>query len=79
MESATIGQRIAQARREIPESQRELAERVGMSYSQLSRIEKGHNLPRPATIRELAAALGVNARWLASGSGPMRDGVNAEA
>ncbi len=74
MESATIGQRIKQVREDVPLSQRELATAVGVSSAQLSRIENGHSMPRPLTIRNIADALGVRWGWLAKGTGDMRDG-----
>lgn len=73
MESATVGQRIREARERIPLSQRELADRIEMSYAQLSRIEKGRSMPRPATVRLIAEKLGVSASWLATGKGEMRE------
>ena len=40
-------------------TQRELAERVGMSTGQINRIERGIHEPRFSTIRKLAEALEV--------------------
>ncbi len=40
-------------------SQRELAEKVGMSTGQINRIENGIHQPRFSTIRKLAVALNV--------------------
>jgi transcriptional regulator with XRE-family HTH domain len=72
MEEPTLGHRIKQARAAFPYSQRELAELVALSYAQLNRIERGHSVPRPATVRKIAEVLGVSARWLVSGDGGMR-------
>jgi transcriptional regulator with XRE-family HTH domain len=41
------------------DSQRSLAERAGISEYALSQIERGKSQPRPATVKKLAAALGV--------------------
>ncbi len=41
-------------------SQRELAEKVGMSTGQINRIENGIHQPRFSTIRKLAVALSVS-------------------
>jgi len=40
-------------------TQRELAAKAGVTYVQISRIERGKVEPYPSTIRKLAAALGV--------------------
>ena len=40
-------------------TQRELAERAGVNYVQISRIERGDVEPYPSTVRKLAQALGV--------------------
>jgi transcriptional regulator with XRE-family HTH domain len=40
-------------------TQRELAEQAGITYVQISRLERGEAEPYPATARKLAAALGV--------------------
>ncbi len=40
-------------------TQRELAEKVGMSTGQINRIERGLHEPRFSTIRKLAEALEV--------------------
>jgi transcriptional regulator with XRE-family HTH domain len=68
-----LGHRIKEARDAYPYSQRELADLVALSYAQLNRIERGKSVPRPATVRKIAHALGVSARWIVSGDGPMRD------
>lgn len=40
-------------------TQRELAERAGVTLLSVHKIETGHQQPRPAMIRKLAKALGV--------------------
>jgi transcriptional regulator with XRE-family HTH domain len=40
-------------------SQQELADRAGTTKANISRIETGQQVPRPATIRKLAEALGI--------------------
>ena len=49
--------------REIRESkwktQEELSAETGISISNISRIERGQQVPRISTVRKLAAALGV--------------------
>ncbi|MBN2232958.1 MAG: helix-turn-helix transcriptional regulator [Deltaproteobacteria bacterium] len=45
-------------------TQAELAKQSGMSQPALARLEKGGITPRPATLKKLAAALGVEAEQL---------------
>ena len=40
-------------------SQQELAGLAGVTKPNISRLENGHQKPRPRTVRRLAAALGV--------------------
>lgn len=57
-------------------TQAELADLTGLEVATISRIERDvhRTPPYPSTIRKLAAALAVDARWLASGeAGPPRD------
>lgn len=45
-------------------SQYELAEKAGLKYSTVNRIENGKEYPRPKTVRALAKALKVDPREL---------------
>lgn len=56
---STIGERVRQYREFCSLSQAELARAAGTTPNTLWRIEAGLNHPRPATIRKLAQALGV--------------------
>ncbi len=40
-------------------SQQELADMAGTTKANISRIESGNQIPRPVTVRRLAAALGI--------------------
>ncbi len=51
--------RLRQLRREAFLTQRELAERAGLTQATVARLEAGTHRARPTTIRRLAAALGV--------------------
>jgi ribosome-binding protein aMBF1 (putative translation factor) len=46
-------------------TQQQVAERAGMRQPALARIEQGESTPRAATLRRLAAALGVSVAQLA--------------
>jgi transcriptional regulator with XRE-family HTH domain len=57
---STTGERIRQAREQAVWGQAELARAAGLSPAGLWQIEHGQRQPRPATIRKIAAALGVS-------------------
>ncbi len=52
--------------------QGELAARAGISPAHMSQILAGKKEPGRHALRDLAAALGVRAEWLATGFGEMR-------
>jgi len=55
---------IVQARRRAGLTQQELADRVGMPQSQISRIERNADRTTVRTLRKIANALNVNAAEL---------------
>ena len=55
-----IGANLKRERERAILSQRELAERAGIWYPTVSRIEKDHASPHPRTIRKLAKALDID-------------------
>ena len=55
-----IGNRIKKYRAMANISQRELADRIGMSQQQLSQYELGVRHPKPETVNRIANALGVS-------------------
>ena len=57
--SAT-GERIRQARERAVWGQADLARAAGISVAGLWQIEHGQREPRPATIRKIAAVLGIS-------------------
>lgn len=61
-----LAQKIAYFREKRGLSQRELAERVGVSQSAVAHYETGHNKPRIETVFRLAAALDVSVSELLS-------------
>lgn len=65
----TVGERLAQARRERKLTQPQLAKLAGVRQPTISDLERGrsHGSKHVAT---LAAALGVSALWLERGQGP---------
>lgn len=61
-----IGTNVMRLRASKAISQKALAERAHLSRPGLAKIERGHALPRAATLRELARALGVSMVELAT-------------
>jgi transcriptional regulator with XRE-family HTH domain len=64
----SIGQRIKETRLEIPLTQVELAQKVGIKQPSLSELEKGDSASSKY-LPAIAAALGVSALWLQTGKG----------
>jgi transcriptional regulator with XRE-family HTH domain len=65
-----IGPRIRARRLELGMSMRELARRLGVSPSFISRLETGRCPPSVATLRALTSELGISASDLLSDSTP---------
>jgi transcriptional regulator with XRE-family HTH domain len=61
------GQRLRQLRVERALSLRALAERSGVAFDTINKLELGHRPARLATIRKLADALGVEPKALMKG------------
>jgi phage repressor protein C with HTH and peptisase S24 domain len=61
--------RVRKTRQERGYTQAELAQKIGVRQSTIGNIESGRN-QGSTMVAQLAAALGVNALWLAEGKGP---------
>ena len=59
-----LGEAVRQLRREAGMSQTDLAERVGMSASWISRIESGQYDPSWGNMRRVAGGLGISLETL---------------
>jgi transcriptional regulator with XRE-family HTH domain len=75
-QSMTFGEALRTLRREAHVSQRELADRVGLDFSYISKLENGR-LPAPAadTVVKMCVALGVESERLLSLSGKLPTNV----
>jgi transcriptional regulator with XRE-family HTH domain len=69
-----IGETLKQWREVRGLSQRALAERAGMPYSMVARIELGQTDPRLSTLRRLAEALAIGVAELITGPNKRRGG-----
>ena len=63
----TVGERIKEARKLARLTQQELADKVGISYQQLSQYERGVRNPKNETIKRIADALEVGEHTLSPG------------
>ena len=70
-QNKTIGERIKEARTAFGMSQKEFAEKAGLSGSSISRIEKGEIIPSAKTAKQLCIAHNIRRDWLEEGTGPM--------
>ena len=60
----TVGNRIKNARKTANMTQKELAEKLGISYVNISQYENGSRNPKLDQIEKIAAALGVGVEKL---------------
>ena len=66
-DTLTVGERLIVAQRRAGMTQRALAGASGVAPATIRRIAAGTHSPRLDTAARLAAALGVDARWLLFG------------
>ena len=64
-----IGARIRARRRELGLTQAQLAERLGVSFQQVQKYERGDNRVAASTLVGAAAALGATVAWLVGEDG----------
>lgn len=71
-----LGLRIMQRRKALGITQRELAEKIGVSDNQVSNIETGRCYPRMNNFIKICEIFGVNADYLLTGT--MQQEVSAD-
>ena len=59
-----IGEAIKKMRASVGLSQKELAERAGISATAVCNIEKGHSFPSKDTIKAICYAMDIPVSWL---------------
>jgi transcriptional regulator with XRE-family HTH domain len=67
-----IGARIRTRRRQLGLSQSDLAEKLGVSFQQVQKYERGANRVAASTLVAAAGALGVTVSWLVGEDGTTR-------
>lgn len=60
----TVNERIKMLRNHLNLTQQEFAERVGITSTQLSRIENGDGTPQNTTIQKISEGTNVSFEWL---------------
>jgi transcriptional regulator with XRE-family HTH domain len=68
-----IGARMRTRRRQIGLSQSDLAERLGVSFQQVQKYERGANRVAASTLLTAAQALGTSVAWLVGEESSGRD------
>lgn len=71
IERTAFGERLYRARKHANLSQRGLGEKVGLSQTTLTELERTGQ--GSSKVAHIAAATGVRVQWLAQGEGPMLD------
>lgn len=69
---AAIGGRLRARRRQLGMSQSDLAERLGVSFQQVQKYERGANRVAASTLVLAAEALGATVAWLVGEDTPLR-------
>lgn len=70
-----IGVEVKILRERLKMSAKELAERIGLSQSQMSRLEKGQRRVDTRILEKIAQALEVEPSYFFQGAGELREGV----
>lgn len=70
--ASTVNQRVLELRDHMHKTQNEFAELVGLTPTQLSRIENGEGTPQKGTIRKIIDNTGVDEDWFIKGIGEIK-------
>ena len=62
-----INERISLVRKALGMNLRDFSEKIGVSFTSVSKIETGINNPSERTIRLICSVYNVNYRWLKDG------------
>lgn len=68
----TLHDRVKIIRKESGLTQAEFGQRIGITFSSVSLIEKGKNNPSEQTIRAICSEFSINRDWLVDGVGEMQ-------
>lgn len=71
-----MNNRIKKVRQELKMTQDEFSKKIGVSFSSVSKLEKGINNPSEQTIRAICREFSINRYWLETGNGDMHEEYN---
>ena len=69
----SINERIIEVRKAVGLNQIRFGERINISSSGMSKLEKGDNNPSAQTISLICREFGISRTWLETGEGDMMD------
>ena len=69
-----VGARVRQRRREMKQSQEDLAEGIGVTYQQLQKYESGSNRIGASRLQQIAQVLEIPPQWFFEGA-PVQEGA----
>lgn len=75
----TVNERIKMLRTHLNLTQQEFAETVGITSTQLSRIENGDGVPQKSTLAKICSATNVTFDWLTNGNGEFKPQVISQS
>lgn len=67
--------RIKELRKTLKLSQRDFGERIGVTDTSISKLEKGERNPSDQTIKSICREFNVNPYWLKDGKGEMFNNI----
>jgi transcriptional regulator with XRE-family HTH domain len=68
----TVNERVKVLRTHLNLTQQAFAELVGITSTQLSRIEGGEGTPQKSTLQKIVDATGVSFEWIEHGEGDLK-------
>lgn len=71
--------RIKAIREDADLTQKEFADRIGVTMNYVYMMESGRREPSVATAREICRQFAIDAHWLQTGEGPMHSAVSGAA
>lgn len=75
----TVNERIKMLRTSLNLTQSEFSEIVGLTNTQLSRIENGNGAPQNATLKGILDNIDVSKDWLLNGTGELNPQINIKS
>lgn len=68
----TVNTRVKLLRTHLNLTQQDFSSLVGLTSTQLSRIENGESAPQKGTLKQIIDRTGVNSEWLLEGKGELK-------